>query len=100
LHERGMALTRRLWDGLSQVRGIRLYGPPPTARRTPTIAFRIDGADCEPLVRRFADAALFVSHGDFYAATVIERLGVPEVIRVGCGAYTTEEEVDRLLAAI
>jgi cysteine desulfurase family protein (TIGR01976 family) len=100
LHERGMSLTRRLWDGLSQVRGIRLYGPPPTARRTPTVAFRIDGVDCEQLVRRFADAALFVSHGDFYAATCVERLGVPEVIRVGCGAYTTEEEVERLLGVI
>jgi cysteine desulfurase family protein (TIGR01976 family) len=100
LNHRGVALTRRLWDGLSQVRGIRLYGPPPAERRTPTIAFRIDGLECEQLVRRFADAALFVSHGDFYAATVIERLGVPEVVRVGCAAYTTEEEVERLLAAV
>jgi cysteine desulfurase family protein (TIGR01976 family) len=100
LHHRGLALTRRLWDGLSQVRGIRLYGPPPTERRTPTVAFRVDGIDCEQLVRCLAEAALFVSHGDFYAATCVDRLGVPEVIRVGCGAYTTEAEVDRLLAAI
>ncbi|MBV9494476.1 MAG: cysteine desulfurase-like protein [Acidobacteria bacterium] len=100
LHERGLALTRKLWDGLAQVNGIRLYGPPPTARRTPTVSFTIDGTDCETIVKRFADAALFVSHGDFYAATVIERLGVPQIVRVGCGAYTTDEEVERLLATL
>ena len=100
LHDRGLALTRRLWDGLSRVPGVCLYGPPPTARRTPTVAFRVDGLECEQLVRRFADAALFVSHGDFYADTCVERLGVPDVVRVGCGAYTTEDEVERLIATL
>jgi selenocysteine lyase/cysteine desulfurase len=49
-----------------------------------------------------AEKGLFLSHGDFYAATVIERLGLePEgLIRAGCAIYTTEDEIDRLITAI
>ena len=54
--------------------------------------------------RRSAGGArgVFVSHGDFYATTVIERLGHgPEgLVRAGCACYTTNEEVARLLAAV
>ncbi len=99
-HERGDALLRMLWDGLSPIRGLRLYGPPPGQPRTPTVAFTIDGLACEPIVRKLAEAGLFVSHGDFYAATCVERLGVPEVIRVGCACYTTEDEVRRLVECV
>jgi len=96
-HERGEQLLRLLWDGLAQVSGLRLYGPKPGQPRTPTLAFTIDGIDCESIVRKFAAQGLFVSHGNFYAETLIERLGVPEVVRVGCACYSTEEEVARLV---
>jgi selenocysteine lyase/cysteine desulfurase len=45
---------------------------------------------------------VFLSHGDFYAATVIERLGhaADGVVRAGCACYTTVEEVERLLDGI
>ena len=45
---------------------------------------------------------MFVSNGDFYAATVVERLGVlPHgFVRVGCSCYTSESEVDRLIEGV
>jgi selenocysteine lyase/cysteine desulfurase len=45
---------------------------------------------------------MFVSHGDFYALTVIERLNVADqgLVRAGCGVYTTDEEVDRLVEGV
>ena len=52
--------------------------------------------------RHLADLGLFVSHGDFYAATVVEKLGLNDqgLVRVGCSVYTTLEEVRRLVAGI
>ena len=44
--------------------------------------------------------AVFVSHGDFYAATVVARLGVEALVRAGCACYTTDEEVARLVTAV
>jgi selenocysteine lyase/cysteine desulfurase len=42
-----------------------------------------------------------VSHGDFYATHVIEDLGVNGgLVRAGCACYTTEGEVDRLVAGV
>lgn len=102
LHLRGDALVRRLWDGLSTIDGIRLFGPPPGQPRTPTVAFTVAGVPSEVVAGRLAERGIFVSHGDFYATTVIERLGqaADGVVRAGCACYTTAEEVDRLLAGV
>jgi len=102
LHARGASLTRRLWEGLSSVEGVTLYGPPPDAPRTPTVGFTLRGVTSTDVARRLAARAVFVSHGDFYAATVVERLGLgPEgLVRAGCACYTTAEEVERLIEGV
>lgn len=102
LHRRNAELTRKLWEGLSGVPGIRLYGPSPDFPRTPTIAFTIDGVSSSDVARRLASRGLFLSHGDFYAATVVERLDLGEegLVRAGCACYTTEEEIDRLIEGV
>ena len=102
LEDRAVTLTKRLWEGLSEIEGVRLFGPPPEALRTPTIAFIHEKVSSTDVARKLATHGVFVSHGDFYALTVIERLGqLPEgVVRAGCACYTTAEEIDRLIAAI
>ena len=102
LHQQNTALTSRLWDGLAAINDVQLYGPTPDQPRTPTIAFTIDGVAATEVSRRLAARGLFLSHGDFYAATVVERLGLqPEgLVRAGCACYTTAEEIDRLIARV
>jgi selenocysteine lyase/cysteine desulfurase len=48
------------------------------------------------------EVGAFLSHGDFYAATVVERLGVRSqgLVRAGISVYTTAEEVDRLIEGV
>jgi cysteine desulfurase family protein (TIGR01976 family) len=102
MHARNMQLFERLWNALSSMSRVKLYGPPPDAARTPTLAFTIQGCTSTDAARRLAEKGLFLSHGDFYAATVIERLGLePEgLIRAGCACYTTEDEIERLIAGV
>jgi selenocysteine lyase/cysteine desulfurase len=100
LHARGQKLTRMLWDGLKSIRGVRLYGPPLTEPRTPTVSFTLDRMTSEAVARELVRRAIFASHGDFYAATVIKVLGVEGLVRIGCAAYTTEEEIERLLECL
>ncbi len=101
-HTRNIALFTRLWNALSSMPRVKLYGPPPDSARTPTLAFTIDGYASTDAARRLAEKGLFLSHGDFYAYTIVERLGLqPEgLIRAGCGIYTTEEEIDRLIDGV
>ena len=94
--------VKRLWEELSNTRGVRLYGPPPDVARTPTVSFIVKDVASTEVARRLADRGLFASHGDFYAQTVIERLGLaPEgLVRVGCACYTSDDEIERLIEAV
>lgn len=102
LHHRGSVLLSRLWEGLAGERRIQLYGPPPEAPRTPTLSFTVQGMPAETVSRRLAERGVFVSHGDFYAVTVLERLGVLEngLVRAGCACYTSADELDRLIGGV
>ncbi len=102
LHERGDALVTRLWNGLREIEHVRLYGPPSGTMRTPTVAFTVNGLPSIDVAKKLAERGTFLSHGDFYAMTVIERLGqTPHgLVRAGCACYTTSQEVDRLLASM
>lgn len=102
LHAMSDALVRRLWTGLGDIPGVQRYGPSPDEPRTPTVSFVVNAVSSEAVAVALAKRGLFLSHGDFYAATVIERLGhaADGVVRAGCACYTTMEEVDRLLAGV
>jgi cysteine desulfurase family protein (TIGR01976 family) len=102
LHQRGQELLERMWKGLAATRGITLYGVPPGAPRTPTAAFTVDGVSPGEVARALSGKGVFLSSGDFYATTVVQRLGLaPEgLVRAGCACYTTAEEVDRLIESV
>jgi selenocysteine lyase/cysteine desulfurase len=54
------------------------------------------------VARELVSRGLFLSNGDFYATTIVERLGHARdgVVRAGCACYTTEEDVDRLIDGV
>ena len=75
LHERGLAQVTRLWEALRGVPGLTLYGPPPARPRTSTLSFAMATHASDAVARHCADRGVFVSNGDFYATTVVRRLG-------------------------
>jgi cysteine desulfurase family protein (TIGR01976 family) len=82
--------------------GLTLYGPKPGTPRTPTLSFTLRGFSTDDVADALAERGVFVSNGDFYAATIVERLGlVPGgLVRVGCSCYTSDAEVDRLIDGV
>lgn len=102
IHLRNMQLFARLWNALNAMPNVTLYGPPPDLARTPTLAFTIAGLPSSEAARRLSEKGLFLSHGDFYAWTVAQRLGLADegFLRAGCACYTTAEEIDRLIDAV
>jgi cysteine desulfurase family protein (TIGR01976 family) len=101
-HARGEALLAQMWEGLGAIRGVTLYGPVPGSPRTPTVVFTLAGHSTEDVARHLARRGVFVSNGDFYAATVAERLGrgADGFVRAGAACYTTVDEVDRLVDGV
>ena len=103
LEHRADLLLTRLWMGLEAIDGVTLFGPRPGTHRTSTLAFTVRGIPSESVTAHLSDHhAVFTSHGDFYATTVVEDLGLPPdgLVRAGVAIYTTEAEVDRLVAGV
>lgn len=96
-------VLKRLLDGLDAMDGVEVYGPPPGHPRTPTIALTVRGLTPQRVAEQLAEQGIFVWSGDFYASTVIDRLGLREaggVVRIGLSPYNTEQEAERLLQAL
>ena len=102
VHARGELLTSRLWDGLASIAGVTLYGVVPGTPRTPTISFTVRGHSTEDVAKALVRRGVYASNGDFYAATVAERLsrGADGFVRAGAACYTSDEEVDRLIDGV
>jgi cysteine desulfurase family protein (TIGR01976 family) len=102
LRERGQQLVTRMVDGLRSVPGVTVYGPGLDMPRTPTVSFSVGGVPSDLVATALAERAVFVSNGDFYATTLVGKLGLSEagVVRAGCACYTTMEEVERLVEGV
>ncbi|HTR33090.1 MAG TPA: cysteine desulfurase-like protein [Gaiellaceae bacterium] len=96
-HER--ALGRRFLDGLPE--RWTLHGIPTMDGRVPT--FSITDALLSPkeAAVRLGERGFAVWDGNYYAVEIMERLALPDgAVRVGVVHTNTEDEVDRLLAAL
>ena len=96
-------LTEYLISGLSDIREITLYGPPEGHSRTSTVSFTYDGHTAPEVARYLAAKGLFVWAGDFYASTLIDRLGLRDrggLVRIGIAPYNTKDELNRVIEAL
>jgi cysteine desulfurase family protein (TIGR01976 family) len=102
LHDDAAPLVTQLWEGLGQITTVTRYGRPPGEPRTPTVSFVVEGQTSHAVASQLVEDGLFVSSGDFYAQTLVERLGHEGdgLVRIGCACYTTASEIDRLLSAV
>lgn len=100
-HQHGAELFRQLWKGLAAQPRVRVFGLPPGELRAPTISFVVEGFTARQVSERLVARGVFASHGNFYALTIVRRLGQEEngLVRAGLACYTTTDEVDRLLEA-
>ena len=106
-HER--TLIERLLAGLKTLPGVTLYGlvdeknPEQMARRVPTVSLTIAGHTPRELAEALAQRGIFAWDGNYYALTLMERLGLEGhggALRLGLAHYNTADEVDRALAAL
>ena len=103
MHAEGDRRLAQLWNGLASIPGVTLYGRKPGQPRTPTVGFTVAGHDSGEVAKALAERGVFVSNGNFYAQTLVERLGhggPGGLVRAGCACYTTEDEVARLIDGV
>lgn len=95
-------LVKTLRDGLASIDTVKVYGPGLDQKRTSLVSSTVGRHRSRVVAEALVEDGLFLSSGDFYAATVVERLGLEEqgLLRSGCAIYTTQEEVGRLIDGV
>jgi cysteine desulfurase family protein (TIGR01976 family) len=96
-------LAAKFRSGLGDLPGVKLYAAPDGIRKTPTIAFRVEGHSPEEVCARMLEHGFFIAAGDFYASTLAEKLGILDsgaFVRAGLAPYNTQEEVDEFVTAL
>jgi len=99
-------LSKHLIDGLQNLPGVRIYGisnHTQIEKRVATVAIRKEGIPPQKLAQALATQNIFATHGNFYAVTASERLGVEQsggILRMGLTHYNTVEEIDLALRVL
>lgn len=96
-------LAQKMIDELASIEKVKVYGPPKGHPRTSTVSFTVDGVSADKVAALLGEKGLFVWDGHFYAARLVERLGLESIgglVRVGLSPYNTEDEIERLLSEI
>jgi cysteine desulfurase family protein (TIGR01976 family) len=103
IEEHEAELAEAFRAALHDLPGVKLYAAPDGVRKTPTIAFRVEGHTPDEVCARMLEHGFFIAAGDFYASTLAQKLGISEsggFVRAGLAPYNTEEEVERFVEAL
>ncbi|HLW66729.1 MAG TPA: cysteine desulfurase-like protein [Gemmataceae bacterium] len=105
INEYESALGKYLVGGLPEIPSIRVLGitvPKRLAERVPTVSIVHRRHPARKVAEHLAERGIFVWHGNFYALSLSETLGLePDgMVRIGLLHYNTQEEIDRLLLAL
>jgi selenocysteine lyase/cysteine desulfurase len=96
-------LAEKFRAALREIPGVKLYAAPDGVRKTPTLAFRVEGRSPREFCEYMVEQGFFVADGHFYASTLAEKLGILDKgawIRAGLAPYNTEEEVDGFIESL
>ncbi|UOX91870.1 cysteine desulfurase-like protein [Amycolatopsis sp. FBCC-B4732] len=101
LEEHENALLARLDEGLAAIPGVTRYGAP-GRHRTPTTLFSVDGVRSQAVYEHLGSQGVNAPASSFYAIECSRHLGLGDTgaVRAGIAPYTTEGDVDRLLAGL
>ena len=96
-------LTDFLLQELAKLPEVTIYGPPSGSPRTSTVSFTYQGYASRTVALYLDSKGILVWDGDFFATTLVERLGVMDqggLVRIGIAPYNTREELVRVLEAL
>ena len=96
-------LTNKFFEKAETIKGLKIYGPPPGTRKTPTFSFTLKGFHPDFIAEHLAKHGISCWSGHFYAKNLIKAMGLEEsggLVRVGCSQYTSESDLDAFWSAL
>jgi cysteine desulfurase / selenocysteine lyase len=100
VHARDAELATQALGRLSEVPGLRVFGPPAGEGRGGIVSFELEGVHAHDVSEILDRHAVCVRAGHHCAQVLMERLGVAATTRASFGVCNTGEEIDRLVDAL
>jgi cysteine desulfurase/selenocysteine lyase len=85
---------------LTEVPGLKVFGPPPSAERLGPVSFELEGVHGHDVAEILDRHGVAVRAGHHCAQPLMDRLGVAATARASFGVYTIPEEIDRLVEGL
>ena len=100
IREHEMQLTHYAMRRLSEIPGLRLFGPESPQRRGGILAFDLDGAHPHDVAQVLDQDGIAVRAGHHCAQPLHRRLDISATTRASLYLYNTEEDVDTLVTGL
>jgi len=100
VHAHDAALATYALERLADVPGLRVFGPEAGEGRGGIVSFELEGIHPHDVSEILDRHGVCVRAGHHCAQVLMERLGVAATTRASFGAYTTTEEIDRLVEGL
>ena len=97
-HER--ELTAYTLDRLTEVEGLRSFGPPDADRRGGVVSFELEGIHPHDVAELCNRESVCIRAGHHCAQPLMRAMGVPATARASFHVYNDRSDVDRLVAAL
>ena len=97
-HER--ELTAYTLDRLTEVDGLRIFGPSDPERRGGVVSFEVEGIHPHDLAELCDRERVCIRAGHHCAQPLMREMGVPATARASFHVYNSREDVDRLVDAL
>ncbi len=102
--EHARRLSQRLYDGLACVDGVRVYGPRDPAARVGIVSIRLEQLDPQAAAAALDTAFGIQTRAGLHCAPLMHAalgtLHVGGTLRFSVGAFNTDEEIARTVAAV
>lgn len=95
-------ISRYLYEQLSSVKNVQIYGPPPSAKggRAALCAFNVEGLHATDVSTILDSSGVAVRSGHHCTQPLHRYLGIPASARASLYIYNTPEEVDAFVDAL
>jgi cysteine desulfurase / selenocysteine lyase len=100
LWAREQELTRYALSSFQKLKGVRILGPTEPSERISVFSFVVENSQPLEVVAALDAMGIAVRGGDLASLPLLKRLGVTGAVRASCYAYTSTEEIDRLIAGL
>jgi cysteine desulfurase / selenocysteine lyase len=93
-------LTEYAYEALTEIEGLRIFGPPPGPDHAGVLSFDVDGIHPHDLATILDRREVCIRAGHNCAMPLMTRLDVAATARASFYLYTTRAEVDRLVGGL